>query len=86
MLANMGIINNPNGGLGSYGLLVLICAYVKAQHQIQEEILLTTGELLIGFLNTFGFEFDYIDKTISLYKDKGYAYTLGVKYAMVRRA
>ena len=55
MLRNMGILNNPNGGLSSYGLIVLLCSYVKAQHEIQELEKLGTAEILLRFLHTFGF-------------------------------
>ena len=41
------------------------------------------GEVLIGFLNTFGFAFDYIDKGIYLYAEKEFSYPLNMKYVMV---
>lgn len=56
-----------NAGLGSYALLIMVCAFVQNEYSntiLQEA--LSLGRLLIDFLKLFGFEFDYYQKCVVL--------------------
>lgn len=58
------------GGISSYGLILMIVAYLQNEHRrirmekLEEPML---SELLLGFLNFYGFKNDYISKCICIY-------------------
>ncbi|KAM3139276.1 hypothetical protein pb186bvf_008686 [Paramecium bursaria] len=51
------------GGLSSYGLILMIVSYLQSYQQ-QDNNWASLGTLLIGFLSTFGCDMDYFGKAI----------------------
>lgn len=52
------------GGIGSYGLLLMIVAYIQfyaSAFKITDIPAIKTTDLLIGFLKFFGMTFEYIN-------------------------